>query len=483
MDARRLRHAHAGRPVARRAPCRRPVPLPERPGPGPGDGHEHAAQRRLPRLRRAADRVRGRDPGQPDRRGARASRRPSSADAGPIARATSPPTGQVLRDERGAPRRSSSGPSRPPTSSAPRARTADGARAGRRGRAGRRRLPPRWPPASGSPSAGTAPASPGAARRPSPAWPAVELTADGRIRVLTASTEIGQGARTVFAQLVADALGVAARGGGDRAAGHLARPEQRPDGRLAHDDGRRRARASTRRAGSAAQVEARTGRPFAESYRDDARDHGAVPRRQVRFDGFPGIEWDDRTLPRRRLPGLQLGGRRGRASTSTSTPGRWPSARVVAVDDAGRIVNPVLAAGQVEGGTLQAVGYATIEEMKVEDGRYRQRPARHVPDPDRARRAADRDASSWRRRSPSAPHGAKGLGELPMDVRAPAVIAAIHDATGAWIHELPATPERVLAAILEAEAPDRGARRVRGDDGRCRGRPPAQRLHGRGARA
>jgi hypothetical protein len=46
-----------------------------------------------------------------------------------------------------------------------------------------------------------------------------------------------------------------------------------------------------------------------------------------------------------------------------------------------------------------------------------------------------------------APHGAKGVGELPMDVGAPAAVAAIHDATGAWIHELPASPERILAAL------------------------------------
>jgi len=39
------------------------------------------------------------------------------------------------------------------------------------------------------------------------------------------------------------------------------------------------------------------------------------------------------------------------------------------------------------------------------------------------------------------------VGELPMDVAAPAVVAAIHDATGVWIHDLPATPERILAAL------------------------------------
>ncbi len=45
------------------------------------------------------------------------------------------------------------------------------------------------------------------------------------------------------------------------------------------------------------------------------------------------------------------------------------------------------------------------------------------------------------------PHGAKGVGELPMDVGAPAVVAAIHDAVGVWIHDLPASPERILAAL------------------------------------
>jgi len=47
----------------------------------------------------------------------------------------------------------------------------------------------------------------------------------------------------------------------------------------------------------------------------------------------------------------------------------------------------------------------------------------------------------------SVPHGAKGVGELPMDVGAPAVIAAIADATGVWIQDLPASPERILAAM------------------------------------
>ena len=119
---------------------------------------------------------------------------------------------------------------------------------------------------------------------------------------------------------------------------------------------------------------------------------------------------------------------------------------VVAADDIGTVIHPVLAEGQVEGGTLQAVGYATIEEIKLRDGRYlNDRLATYIiPTALDAPRI-----STILVEAPfsGAPHGAKGVGELPMDVGAPAVVAAIADATGVWIADLPASPERILAAL------------------------------------
>jgi hypothetical protein len=110
------------------------------------------------------------------------------------------------------------------------------------------------------------------------------------------------------------------------------------------------------------------------------------------------------------------------------------------------VIHPILAEGQVEGGTLQAIGYATIEEMKLEDGRYlNDRLATYIIPT--ALDAPRITALLVEAPFSGAPHGAKGVGELPMDVGAPAVVAAIHDATGAWVHELPATPERILAAM------------------------------------
>jgi CO/xanthine dehydrogenase Mo-binding subunit len=104
----------------------------------------------------------------------------------------------------------------------------------------------------------------------------------------------------------------------------------------------------------------------------------------------------------------------------------------------------------VEGGTLQAVGYATIEEIKLRDGRYlNDRLATYI-----IPTALDAPTiSTILVEAPfsGVPHGAKGVGELPMDVGAPAVVAAIADATGAWVNELPASPERILAAMTGVE--------------------------------
>jgi len=118
---------------------------------------------------------------------------------------------------------------------------------------------------------------------------------------------------------------------------------------------------------------------------------------------------------------------------------------LVTAVDCGKALHPVMAEGQIEGGCLQAVGWATIEEIKMKDGGYQNdRLATYlIPtslDAPRIRTILVENPYS------RGPFGAKGIGELPMDGPAPAIIAAIHDATGVWLDEIPATPEKVLAA-------------------------------------
>jgi CO/xanthine dehydrogenase Mo-binding subunit len=280
----------------------------------------------------------------------------------------------------------------------------------------------------------------------------LELDAPDGVRIFSASTEIGQGTKTIFPQLVADELGIPLEDV------TLVTPDtsQVPDSgptvasRTAMVVGGLLVTAARRLRD---EVVARTGQAFAESYREDAALHGPTVVLE-KFDGYPGIEWDEHAFRGDAYPCFGWACAVAEVDVDRDT-GEVHVRSVVAADDVGRAIHPVMAEGQVEGGTLQAVGYATIEEIKLENGRYmNDRLATYlIPtalDAPRITSILVEEPFS------GSPHGAKGVGELPMDVAAPAVVAAIHDATGAWITELPATPERVLAA-LESQRPTREA--------------------------
>ncbi|MBA2265148.1 MAG: xanthine dehydrogenase family protein [Chloroflexi bacterium] len=273
----------------------------------------------------------------------------------------------------------------------------------------------------------------------------LELTDDGRIRILTASTEMGQGTKTIFPQLVADALGV------DYDEVAIA-PQ---DTSIVPDSGPTVASRTAMVVGGLlikaaeklrARVESHTGRTFAESYRD------AGPMRiDEQFAPYPGEPFDDKRYTGDAYPAFGWAAAVAKVDVDLDT-GEVAVRDCVSANDIGRVIHPIMAEGQVEGGTLQAIGYATIEEMKLVDGRYlNDRMATYlIPtslDAPRLKSILVEKPYS------GVPHGAKGIGELPMDVGAPAVVAAIHDAIGVWIHDLPATPERILAAMTGAPMP------------------------------
>ena len=121
--------------------------------------------------------------------------------------------------------------------------------------------------------------------------------------------------------------------------------------------------------------------------------------------------------------------------------------RLLMVVDCGRVINPLTAAGQVEGGMAQALGFALFEDMLYDEkghlsnariGPY------HILTADEAPLL---DVIFVQTDDPSGPFGAKSISEICMDGVSPALVSAIHDACGAWVRHLPATPERVLEAI------------------------------------
>jgi putative selenate reductase molybdopterin-binding subunit len=124
--------------------------------------------------------------------------------------------------------------------------------------------------------------------------------------------------------------------------------------------------------------------------------------------------------------------------------------RVLMVADAGRVINPITASGQVEGALQQVLGFAHCEEMVYhEDGRlanprlgpYHIYQANEMP---------KLEVILVQTEEPTGPFGAKSISELPMDGIAPAMADAIHDATGVWVREVPFTPERVWRSLRAA---------------------------------
>lgn len=121
--------------------------------------------------------------------------------------------------------------------------------------------------------------------------------------------------------------------------------------------------------------------------------------------------------------------------------------RVTSADDVGKAINPDLVVGQIEGAIVQAHGYAVLEEYKTRDGKVLtdQLSTYLIPTiwdiPEKV------ESVLVEIPDPNGPWGARGVGELPYLPVAPAIAAAIHDATGVWINEFPFTPERVLRAL------------------------------------
>lgn len=130
---------------------------------------------------------------------------------------------------------------------------------------------------------------------------------------------------------------------------------------------------------------------------------------------------------------------------------------VVCATDVGRIINRDLVVGQVEGAVIQAHGYALSENLQVVDGRilnprfsgYLIPGIGDIPERVRSVLLEVPD--------PLGPFGVRGMAEMPLIPYAPAIVAALHDATGVWFDSFPLTPSRVRARLASAPNPTESA--------------------------
>ena len=265
---------------------------------------------------------------------------------------------------------------------------------------------------------------------------------DRGARILVASTEIGQGTRTMHAQIVADTLGVPYDCVDVNAADTADVPDSGPTvaSRTCMIVGRLLQRC-------AEEMRDRLGTLTPRAYR---RRHGdLVITRQ--YEKPADITWDDATYR-----GDAYGSYGWACDVVEVEVDRdtWQATpvRVVTAHEIGKAIHPMLAAGQVEGGTAQGLGYALLEEVVMRDGRMANGQLTNYTIPTTVD-TPEIEVMILENPYKHGPFGAKGVGEMPIDGPAPAVVNALRHA-GFDVREIPATPERIMRSTSVQRRPE-----------------------------
>lgn len=277
-----------------------------------------------------------------------------------------------------------------------------------------------------------------------------EVTAEGGVRILAASTEIGQGTNTVFAQIAAEALGVS---------GELIEVAQ-PDTANVPNSGPTVASRTSMvvgklvesavlglkqtLVGSGLLPETYDSATFQNACREYVKTFGPL-KTFSKYQPPPNVVWDDEKYQGDAYGTYAWAVYVAEVSVDMLTY----DARVddfVAVQEVGRVINPILAAGQIEGGVAQAIGFALFENVVWQNGRMANSQMTNyiIPTP-----ADIPPIRVFFEENPYAygPGGAKGIGELPMDGPAPAILNAIEHATGVSFNRIPLMPETMMEKL------------------------------------
>ncbi|MEO7732032.1 MAG: xanthine dehydrogenase family protein molybdopterin-binding subunit [Kofleriaceae bacterium] len=271
----------------------------------------------------------------------------------------------------------------------------------------------------------------------------------GRFEVRSSSSDIGQGSSTMFTQIAAAALGVGAE--------HVVVVD--PSTSQVPDSGPTVASRTCMVVGGLVERASRTVRAKLEAWGAEqglvgrglvelARAYAAVMRAElvetIGYEPPPGIEWNDATYTGSAYPVY------GWAACLVDVEVDLDSyeiaiTRCVQAVDVGKAINPAIVKGQIEGGTLQALGWAVLENVVYKEGKVWNASMTNCIVPTFAD-APDLETILVEVPYPYGPSGAKGVGEIPMDGPAAAVANAVEDALGCAFDALPISPEAVAAS-------------------------------------
>jgi CO/xanthine dehydrogenase Mo-binding subunit len=285
----------------------------------------------------------------------------------------------------------------------------------------------------------------------------VDATAEGRIRVLVSSTEFGQGTNTILCQIAAETLGA------DYDIVEMAPP----DTSIVPNSGPTVASRTSMVVGSLVYSAARglkltliasgllseqyTSEELQTAVKAYIAKYGSLCS-MSRYQAPPDIFWDDKTYRGEAYAAYSWGAYVAEVTVDLTTYSVTVD-DFIALQEVGRVLNPVLAAGQIEGGVAQAIGYALYEKVEWDCGLMKNNQMTNYIIP------TSQDLPKIRVYFEEVPfehgaYGAKGIGELPMDGPAPAILNAIAHATGHDFSTIPLLPEDIaehLAVSFAAE--------------------------------
>lgn len=284
----------------------------------------------------------------------------------------------------------------------------------------------------------------------------IELAATGQPRILVSSTEFGQGTNTILCQIAAETL-------------HLPYEDiliAQPDTSVVPNSGptvaSRTAMVVGRLVERAAQkllsILVQSGHLPEDFTPEDFRhaatiylaQHGEL-RSTVEYEPATNIAWDDDRFTGDAYPAYAWAVYVAEVAVDTVTYAAQVTA-FHALQEVGRVLNPTLATGQIEGGIAQAIGYALYEKCIWQKGVLANGQMTNYIIPTSAD-VPPMHVTFEEVPCPHGPGGAKGIGELPMDGPAPAILNAIEQATGIAFNQIPLLPEDIFKGFAAEPVP------------------------------
>jgi CO/xanthine dehydrogenase Mo-binding subunit len=279
-----------------------------------------------------------------------------------------------------------------------------------------------------------------------------EATSEGQVKILAASTEIGQGTNTIFSQIASEALGV------DFDAIEIVQPDT---GHVPNSGPTVASRTSMvvgklvessvtglkqTLIGSGLLQPDYNQSEFKKACAEYIAKFGSL-KTSATYQPPPNVQWDDEKYQGDAYGAYAWAVYVAEVSFNELTYEAHVE-NFVALQEVGRVLNPVLAAGQIEGGVAQAIGFTLFENVVWKDGRMANNQMTNyiIPTP-----ADIPPIRVYFEENPYAygPGGAKGIGELPMDGAAPAILNAIENATGTSFNRIPLMPETLMETGLQ----------------------------------